>query len=115
MTLALVADLLVVADVRARVGVLALVDVASALVGVVAAVVLAVAETRPRNAAAVLAAEQPGTLLVVAVGQERRVVGRNEVDQVVLVSERVAVGRVLVGSVEAIRCSVAKLNCRNAG
>ncbi len=41
MALALVANLLVVADVGAGVRVLALVDVAGALVGVVAAIVLA--------------------------------------------------------------------------
>ena len=115
MALALVTDLLVVADVRARVRVLALVDVARALVGVVAAVVLTVAETLPRDAAAVLAAEQPGTLLVVAVRQERSVVGRDEVNQAVLASELVAVGRVFVGAVGAFRRSVAKLNDRNAG
>jgi hypothetical protein len=41
MTLALVADLLVIADVGAGVRVLTLVDVAGALVGVVTAIVLA--------------------------------------------------------------------------
>ena len=75
MALALVADLLVVTNVSAGVRILTLVNVASALVGVVPAVVLTVAKTFPRDATPVLAVVQSGTFVVISVWQKRGVVG----------------------------------------
>jgi hypothetical protein len=89
-TLTFVSNFFVVAHVRARVGVLTLVDIARALVRIVPTIVLTVAEAVPLNAHPIFTGEKSWTFFIVASGQEWSVVGWKWMNEVYLVA--VAVG-----------------------